>query len=467
MTDLVDRLRELVGDAHVITGPDLAPFLLDARGTVTGDALALVRPADTSQVAAVLRALAGTGVAVVPQGGRTGMSGGAVPFDDRPTVVVSTARLSEIRGVDSVGHTITVGAGVTIEAVQDAARDRRLDFAPDWGARGSATVGGAIATDAGGVNVLRHGTVRDHVLGLEVVLADGRVWDWLRGLRKDSSGLDPSHLFIGTEGTLGIVTAAVLRLGPQRRHVTSALAALPRLALLDEMVGRARAAGAELTACELMPGSGIDLVCERFGLTHPLATDAEWYVLVRYAGTTPVDDALADFLERAAADGVITDAVVGATADQEARLWQLRDLLSPPNLFGPGVDSAKADAAVPLGAVTAFVDGVHDVAGRLAPGSTVLCFGHAGDGNIHAHVLAAADDPTWPDRRVELDTALDELTWSLGGTISAEHGVGRVLVDRIGSQKSTVEVDLARAVKHALDPDGMLNPGKTLPDAPT
>ena len=463
MTELVDRLRELVGDANVVTGADLEPHLTDARGESTGTAIAAVRPGTTDEVAAVIRALDGADVAVVTQGGNTGMSGGSVPFDDRPSVIVVLTRMRRIRAWDAVTGTITVEAGVTIEALQDTARAHGGSFAPDWGARGTATIGGAISTNAGGTNVLRFGTMRDHVLGLEVVLPDGRVWDGLRSLRKDSSGLDLKQLFIGAEGTLGIVTAAVVRLEPERPHVRSALASLRALNFLDELLARARAAGGDLTAFELMPGHGIDLATEKLGIAHPLATRADWYVLVRFAGTTPVDDHLTEFLAAAAADDLVADAVVAATADQEEQLWLLRDELSPPALFGPGVDSVKMDTAVPLGAVTAFVGGVADIAARLAPGSTPFCFGHVGDGNIHAHVLPPDDLTAWAGQKPAVQQALDELTWQLRGTISAEHGIGRALVGRVAAQKPALELELAAAIKSLLDPDHRFNPGKTFP----
>ncbi len=465
MTELVDRLRELVGDTNVLTGADLEPHLTDARGETTGAAIAAVRPGTTDEVAAVVRALNDADVAVITQGGSTGMSGGSVPFDDRPSVIVVLTRMRRILPIDEASNTVTVEAGATIEAIQDAAHERQLMFAPDWGARGTATIGGAISTNAGGINVLRFGTMRSHVLGLEVVLPDGRIWDGLRSLRKDSSGIDLKQLFIGAEGTLGIVTGAVVALEHERPHVRSALAALPALDSLDELLGRARVSGT-LTAFELLPETGVRLTADRIGIAHPFTTPADWYVLVRFADAAPVDDTLTAYLSAAADDELIEDAVVAATADQEHQLWRLRDELSPPILFGPGVDSVKMDTAVPIGAVTAFISGVEAIAARLAPGSIPFCFGHLGDGNIHAHVLPGDDPERWAEQKEAVRDALDDLTWRMRGTISAEHGIGRLLVDRVAGQKPPIELELTAAIKELLDPDHRFNPGKTYPARP-
>ena len=464
----VDGLRSDLGPAGVLTGPDAVPYLTGQRGLFTGEALAVVRPASVDETALVVRACASAGVAVVPQGGNTGMSGGAVPArsDERTSVVLSMGRMNRIVSVDPDRWTITAEAGATIDAVQRAAASAGRLFAPDWGARGTATVGGAIATDAGGNNVVRYGNMRDNVLGLEAVLADGRVWDGLRALRKDSSGYDLKHLFIGAEGTLGVVTAAVLRLHPATPHSQSALAAitgLDRLSPLLELAS-ARCAG-DVTAFELVPEVGLARVCEKLGLARPLVTCEEFCVLVRLASTEPVTERLGAFLAEASQQGWITGAAVAVTDEQEARLWTIRDELSPMFLWSQHEYGVKLDTAVPIDRFGAYHDEVRRIAAGLAPDALSYGFGHVGDGNLHMYVLPVRDDQVEPFLAVrnELRERIDEATFAFGGTITAEHGIGQLLRERIRPQKPAVEWDLMRAIKVALDPQGIMNPHKTLP----
>ncbi|RMH73812.1 MAG: FAD-binding oxidoreductase [Actinomyces sp.] len=463
--DLLERLRRRLGPHAVLTGDDAAFALVDHRRVHRGAALAVVRPRDTAETAAVVALAAEAGVALVPQGGNTGLSGGAVPPTDRPALVVSTARLDRIERVDPVGDVVVAGAGVTIQAVQEAAAGVDRLFAPDWGARGTATVGGAIATNAGGLNVLAYGPLRHHVLGLEVVLGDGRVHDGLRPLRKNSAGVDLTHLFIGAEGTLGIVTRASLALLPRPRHQRTALIALARLDAVADLLPRARErAPGRLTAFELVPEAGMGAVVERFGIARPLATRAAWYVLVRFAGPRPVDDDLAAFCAEAVGAGRAVDAVVAASTEQEERLWLIRDELPPPGLFADAPLAVKADLAVPVDRVVALVEGIEALVDRLAPGARPYVFGHVGDGNLHVHLLPGRVEPgRFAALRPDLIAALDELTWSLEGTISAEHGVGLELRDRIAGQIDEAGIDLLHRLKQAVDPAGIMNPGKTLP----
>ena len=308
--------------------------------------------------------------------------------DSRPEVVLSMGRMNRIVSVDPDRWTITAEAGATIEAVQQAAAAANRLFAPDWGARGTATVGGAIATNAGGNNVLRYGSMRDNVLGLEAVLADGRVWDGLRALRKDSSGYDLKHLFIGAEGTLGVVTRAVLRLHPATPHVQSALAAISGLDRLMPLLELAAArCGGDVSAFELIPEVGLERVCEKFGLARPLAAHAEFYVLVRLASADPVSDQIAAFLTEASERGWVIDAVVAVTDEQEARLWTIRDELSPMFLWSQHEHGVKLDTAVPVDLFGPYHDEVRRIAAGLAPDALTYGFGHVGDGNIHLYVL--------------------------------------------------------------------------------
>ncbi len=478
MTFVAD-LRSDLGPAGVLTGPDAAPFLTGQRGLFTGEALAVVRPASVEETSLVVRACAAHGVAIVPQGGNTGMSGGAVPtaVGDAPagasaprsTIVLSMSRMNRIVSVDPDRWTITAESGATIEAVLQAAAAANRLFAPDWGARGTATVGGAIATNAGGNNVLRYGNMRDNVLGLEAVLADGRVWDGLRALRKDSSGYDLKQLFIGAEGTLGVVTRAVLRLHPATPHTQSALAAISGLDCLMPLLALATSrCGSDVTALELIPGVGLERVCEKLALARPLDARREFYVLVRLASTDPVSEQLGAFLAEASEQVWITDAVVAVTDDQESRLWTIRDELSPMFLWPQHEHGVKLDIAVPIDSLGPYHEEVRRIAAELAPGALTYGFGHVGDGNLHLYVLPTGGDEVQPFLAVrdELQTRLDEATFRFGGTLSAEHGIGQLLRDRIGPQKPAVEWDLMQAVKNALDPQGIMNPHKTLPRLP-
>ena len=365
---------------------------------------------------------------------------------------------------------MTVQAGTTIQAMHEAAAEAGLMFAPDWGARGTATIGGAIATDAGGNNVLRYGNMRDQILGLEVVLPDGRVWNGLRALRKDSSGYDLKHLFIGAEGTLGLVTRAVVRLHPATPYRQSALATLSDLDELMPLYGLlGREAPEAVTAFELVPDVGVRRVCEAFDLPHPMASSAEWYVLLTLASSKPVTDSLTALLDSAAQAGHIDDAIVAATPEQEDRLWFIRDELPPHEVYREHqAIGLKLDTAVPLDRMGEFHERVRELTAELAPRALTYGFGHAGDGNLHMMVMPTDDAHVeeFLETRQELSDRIDALVFELGGTLSAEHGIGTLLRDRVVGQKPAIEWELMRRIKATLDPANIMNPGKVLPEAP-
>lgn len=472
MNALLKELRAALDPATVIDPAEMPDVLVGYRGVHNGDALTVVRPSTTDDVSTVVRLCCDHGAVVVTQGGNTGMSGGAVPVGDstRPVVVLLLSRLDRIESISPGGSCLTVEAGITVEAVQDAARSMGLMFAPDWGARGTATIGGAISTNAGGINVLAWGSMRNHVLGLEVVLADGRVWNGLRSLRKDSSGYDLKHLFIGAEGTLGIITKATLALLPSITHESTAFAAIRSTHDLGELMAMARSrTTGTLTALELIPEFGMQAVCNKSGRPRPLAERADWYLLVRYGGNSPVEEELAEFLADASDRGLVADAVIAATPSQNRDLWYFRDELAPPGLIADHHLAAKLDSSVPVDLTADYITAVEQACLSMAPRAQPYIFGHVGDGNLHIHLFAPTSEPDRSNFLADkpaIYRALDELTWSMGGSISAEHGVGRELRDRISGQKPAIEFDLMRDIKHLLDPNDTFNPGKTIPPAP-
>jgi len=464
---VLDDLRAALDDRAVLTGDAAEAFLLDERQGRIAEQAVVVRPADVKGVAATVRICADHRVAIVPQGGNTGLSLGTQVPTDRPVVVLSLSRLNQIESVDPERWTITAQAGVTIETVQQAARSVHRVFAPDWGARGTATVGGAISTDAGGNNVLRYGNTRANVMGIEAVLADGSIWDGRRALVKDSSGYDLKHLFIGGEGTLGIVTSAVLKLQPATPFETSFMAAITGLDALAPLVELAHIhAPGTITAFELVPNIAMDRVVEVFGVTKPIDAGTGYAILVKLAAAAPVDDQIAAFLEAAAKQTLIVDAIAAGTPEQEANLWAMRDHCSPTQCWVEyQKHGLKLDTAVPVDQIATFIESMTTAAARIAPMAITYGFGHVGDGNIHLWVLPVSDDAIEPFLAVrdEMTAEADRLVFALGGTLSAEHGVGRLLRERVGPQKPAIEWALMRSIKQALDPDDLFNPGALLP----
>lgn len=463
-----ERLAAIVGPRGVLTGADAEPHLVDFLDRYHGQASSVVRPGSTDEVAAVVGLCAQAGVPIVTQGGNTGLCGGSIPADRGPApVVVVLSRMNRIVDINIGRATATVEAGVTIENLQVAAAEHNLLFAPDWGARGTAQVGGGISTNAGGINVLRWGSMREQVLGLEVVLPDGRVWDGRRSLRKDATGIDLKQIFIGAEGTLGIVTGAVFRLHPLPTDHVSAFVALESLDGLMDFLALARSeAGGAVSAFELLPENGVGWVTDNVERARrPLTTRADWYVLIRLSGDATVTDQLVGVLDRATARGLVGDAAVAVGADQEANLWFIRDELATARRFGPRVAAHKFDMAVPVDRVVPFLRESARLLDEMVPGTLIYAFGHVGDGNLHYSFYPGPDtDLDLFQRRSPAQVeAIDELTWANGGTVSAEHGVGQEMLDRVEQQKPAIELELTRRIKDALDPSGIMNPGKVYP----
>ncbi|MHB8493806.1 MAG: FAD-binding oxidoreductase [Casimicrobiaceae bacterium] len=465
---LLAGLAEALGEAQVLTAAaDIEAYLVDQRGRYRGAARAVVRPADASQVAAVVRICAAAGVPLVAQGGNTGLCGAATPDASGTAVVVSLARMRRIRALDPDNATITVDAGATLADVQRAATGASLMFPLSLASEGSCTIGGNIATNAGGTAVLRYGNMRELVLGIEAVLADGRVWNGLRGLRKDNTGYDLKQLFIGSEGTLGIVTAAVLKLFPAPRMRVTAMVAMQDVTQALRLLHRTKQSlGDRLVGFELMSAAALALSrAHHPDLPDPLPGHP-WYVLLQAddsAAATPLAAEVEATLAAAAEDGDIADATLAQSQDQAARLWALRENISEAQRReGPNI---KHDIALPISAIPAFIESTAPALAHAFPGSRLVVFGHMGDGNLHYNVAApvGASGAAFMDNTSRVNRIVHDRVVAAGGSISAEHGIGQLKREELAHYKPALDIELMRRVKAALDPRGLLNPGKVLP----
>lgn len=464
----LDALKELLGPGGYIDDPaDMAPYLTEWRDRWHGDTPLVARPRDTYQVADVVAHCARHGLKLVPQGGHTGLCGGAMPHPGAGEIVLSLGRLNRVRGVDPQGYIMTVEAGCTLAAAQQAAADADRLFPLSLASEGSAQIGGVLSTNAGGNAVLRYGNARDLVLGLEVVLADGRIWNGLKALRKDNTGYDLKQLFLGSEGTLGIITAAVLKLFPAPRQQETALAAVPGVAEAVGLLSLAReASGDRVSGFELIPRIGLEFVVGHMpGNRDPLSAPSPWYVLIDLTTAAAGSDlraAMETLLERALEDGLVTDATVAQSKTQRSDLWKLREDLSESQKYEGG--SIKHDISVPIGRIPEFIATASAAVEALIPGCRPVPFGHMGDGNIHFNV----SQPKSMNKQVFLDgweamsEKVHDIAVMLGGSVSAEHGVGQLKVAEIMRYKSPVEMDLMHRLKRTLDPGNILNPGKVV-----
>nr|WP_233574650.1 FAD-binding oxidoreductase [Acidovorax sp. 106] len=447
---------------------EMAPFLTDWRGKWTGTALAVVQPDSPQDVAHVMRWCHERRIPVVPQGGNTGLSGGATPDASGRSVVLSLSRLQSVRSVDLQNNTVTVDAGVTLLALQEAAQAQGRMFPLSLAAEGSCTIGGNLASNAGGVQVLRYGNARELCLGLEVVTAEGELWNGLRGLRKDNTGYDLRDLYIGSEGTLGIITGATLKLFPPPRSQVVACMAVPAPAQAVELLTFAQARlGAALTAFELMSDTCLQLVEKHVpGSRIPFAERSPWYVLLELSGE--LDDAQAtssmeSLLEAAFDQSLITDAALSSNLSQLQTLWALRENISEAQ--GAEGKTIKHDISLPASRIAEFIGSTDAAIRAQSSGVRLVVFGHLGDGNLHYNLSPV--EGASPAEFLALEPAMNRLVHDAvharGGSISAEHGLGVLRRDESARYKSPVEIDLMRRIKAALDPHGLLNPGKLLP----
>jgi FAD/FMN-containing dehydrogenase len=467
-SEALEKIRAIVGPRGWIADPaDMAPFLVEERGLYRGRARMVVRPASTHEVSEVVKVCAEAGLGIVPQSGNTGLVGGGIPHDHGEEIILSLGRMNRVRAIDPLNYTITVEAGCILTSVQNAAAEADRLFPLSLGAEGTCQIGGNLSTNAGGIAVLRYGMARDLVLGLEVVLPDGRVWEGLRGLRKDNTGYDLKQLFIGAEGTLGIITAAVLKLFPRPGSVETGFVAVRDPAAAIELLARARAGtGDAITAFELISRQALDMVLRHIpGTTDPLATPYPWYVLIE-ASSGDASGGLRAALEAVLADGaeagLVIDATLASSGEQTKALWRLRDSITEAQK--PEGGSIKHDVSVPVSKVPEFIARASAACEAALPGIRIVAFGHAGDGNIHFNLSqpVGADRSAYLARWEEFNRIVHDIVAELDGSISAEHGIGRLKRDELVHYKPPVAIELMSMLKHALDPKGIMNPGKVV-----
>ena len=461
-------LGEVYSGRMYVDPADKAPFLTDWRGLWRGDALAVVQPATTEEVAAIMRWARDTGTPVTPQGGNTGLSGGSVPESGSEGIVLSLTRLNAIRSVDAVNGSMIVEAGCVLSNVHEAAEKANRYFPLSLAAEGSCTIGGNLATNAGGTGVLRYGNARDLCLGLEVVTADGQIWDGLRGLRKDNTGYSLRDLFVGSEGTLGVITAAVVKLFPKPAARVAAFAGLETPeAAVSLLEGLQRRAGDCLTAFELMSDLCLSLVIHHVpGARLPLEQRASWYVLLEISDATSQEratDVLQEALMSALEEGLIVDVAVAASIGQSRDFWALRENISEAQSAAGKM--IKHDVSVPISGIAQFISEAGSALSSDYPDVRPVVFGHLGDGNLHYNVSPGegGDGAALLERQGQINRTVHDIVVAHRGSISAEHGLGVLRRDEAAHYKAPVEIAMMQAIKAALDPAGLMNPGKVLP----
>ena len=462
--ETLNRLAAIVGGKHAIRDEAaMAGYMQEWRQIWQGRSPLVLRPGSTEEVSQILAIANETRTAIIPQSGNTGLCGGQIPLDDGSEVLLSLDRMNRILDVDSADNTITVEAGAILKSVQEAADSVGRLFPLSLASEGSCRIGGNLSTNAGGLNVIAYGNTRDLCLGLEVVLADGRIWNGLKRLRKDNTGYDLRDLFIGAEGTLGIITAAVMKLFPKPKNWETAFIAVPSpQAAVDLLSLTKEMSGNRIVGFELIADLALSFTIRHMGVRHPLSSPAPWYVLAELAD--PVPGAMTEILEAAMERGLVSDAAIAQSDSQRAELWTIRELISESQK--PEGGSIKHDISVPVSKVPQFLMEADDAVSRFMPGSRFCSFGHLGDGNIHYNI----SQPVGMDKLKFLDSwngmndVVFEVVTKLGGSISAEHGIGRLKAYRMPKIKSPVELAMMRGLKQMFDPNNILSPGRVLPE---
>ena len=468
MNGLIDSLRLICGDVNVLTGDGLTAYERDWRGREHGKALCVVRPAHTKEVSAVVKACAAVGVAMVPQGGNTGLVMGSTPDTSGQEVVISLQRLNNVRHIDVANATLTAEAGCILQHLQQTAEQAGFLLALSLASEGSCTLGGNLASNAGGTQVLRYGNTRDMCLGLEVVTAQGDVWSGLSGLRKDNTGYDLRHLFIGSEGTLGIITAATMKLFPKPAAQRTAWAAVPSVQAAIDLLGLAQQQlGAGLTGFEMMSQAALGLVARHFsGLKVPFWQEAPYCVLLELSDTeseSHAEQRLEQLLGFALDKNVASEVVIAQSLSQSRELWQVRESISSAQA-AEGLN-IKHDISLPVSAIPAFVKQTDTALANALPGLRIVNFGHLGDGNLHYNIQCpeGADAAHFlKTNEPQVNDMVYDAVMSFGGSVSAEHGIGRLKVESLPNYKDPVALQLMRSIKQALDPQNLMNPGRVL-----
>ncbi|WP_422000218.1 FAD-binding oxidoreductase [Reyranella sp.] len=469
---ILDGLRAVVGDKGLILDePGKEPFVRDWRGTLVGSAAVVVRPATTEEVSGVVKLCHEHGIAIVPQGGNTGLMGGATPWPTHSGIVLSLGRMNKVIEVDPVGYAMTVEAGCILQTLQETAAAHDRFFPLSLGAQGSCLIGGNLSTNAGGVQVLRYGNARNLVLGLEVVLPNGDIWNGLRSLKKDNTGYDLKHLFMGAEGTLGIITKAVLKLWPAPKDVATAWLAVRDPQAAIEILSEAHSASEDnVGSCELMSRAGVDMVMRHIpGVQDPLKADTPWFLLLEWSSSRPRTDGaegmaekMEQFLAEQFENGRVLDAVIAQNEAQARNMWVIRESVAPASRAeGPGL---SYDVSVSTSRVPAFIEQGLKAVTDILPSIRPYPLGHIGDGNIHFSFMGpkGMDRETLRQYSPAITRAVNDLVRDMTGSISAEHGIGIEKIDELAHYRSKIELDTMRSIKRALDPKNIMNPGKIL-----
>ncbi|MFD2207653.1 FAD-binding oxidoreductase [Kiloniella antarctica] len=467
--DFISNLEQIVTDKGLIVEKnEIRPYITERRGRFVGETLCVVKPATTKEVSAVVKLCSDNKVAIVPQGGNTGLVSGGIPFAEDRAIILNLSRMNTIRDLDPINNTMTVEAGCILQTIQDHASKNDRLFPLSLGAEGTCEIGGNIATNAGGINVIRYGNTRALILGLEVVTPTGEIWDGLRSLRKDNTGYDLKQLFIGSEGTLGVITAAVLKLFPSPKEQQTAFLALnsledalPLLNMAQSMIGDA------LTSFELIPRIGIEF-SQKHGhrVIDPIEAKHDWYILMEASAGTAnsfLPDLFTKYMEKAFEEQWVLDGVLAQNKAQSDSFWLIRENVTL--CQKPEGGSIKHDIAVPVSSIPTFIRKANAAVKKLIPGIRPYPFGHVGDGNIHYNLSqpVGMDKQAYLNRWEEVNRVVHDIVIDLNGSISAEHGIGRVKVKENAHYKSSIEIKLMQQVKHSFDPLNIMNPGKLIP----